>query len=146
MSRQRPANWQGATAGNSFVGGRLAASRFLAAPRNDYCGGHRPITMKMSLGAAISRPSNVPLNVLFATGGFALLVGCLALLDARVRDQLAQILTGRVPTGDVGTAVWHGQELATTVFLALRDQSLAYAPLTIFALVALVLVLFMTRT
>lgn len=98
------------------------------------------------MNAAVPRPSNVPLNVLVATGGLGLLLACLALVDERVREQLAQILTGVPPTGEVGSAFARVQEVATVVVVALRDQSLAYAPLTMFGLAALVLVLFMTRT
>jgi hypothetical protein len=102
--------------------------------------------MMINMNAAMQRPSNVPLNVLIATGGLGVLFACLALVDERVRDQFAQIFTGGAPTGEVGSALAQVQQTIAVVMEALRDQSVAYAPLTVFGLAALVLVLFMTRT
>lgn len=102
--------------------------------------------INMSASAAMQRPSNKVLNVLLSVGGLAALLAGLALVDDRVRLQLAHLVTGQGATGEVGGAVEHVQGIVTVVLLALRDQSLAYAPLTIFGLAALVLVLFMTRT
>ena len=102
--------------------------------------------MMINMNATMRRPSNVPLNILMATGGLGVLLGCLALVDERVRDQFAHILTGTAPSGEVGAGVERVQQVTTVVIEALRDQSLAYAPLTLFGLAALVLVLFMTKT
>lgn len=99
-----------------------------------------------SLNAVMRRPSNRVLNALLAVGGLAILMGGLAVVDERVRDQLAHVLTGQGATGEVGGAVSNIQQVATVFLVVLRDQSLAYAPLTIFGLAAIVLVLFMTRT
>jgi hypothetical protein len=100
----------------------------------------------IEMASVMQRRNNVPLNVLTATGGLVLLTTCLVAIDQRVRDQVAHILTGKGPTGDLGGAVSQIQQTVEIALQALRDQSLAYAPLTIFGLAALVLVLFMTRT
>jgi hypothetical protein len=104
------------------------------------------LLINMNANAAMQRPSNRALNVLVATGGLGLLLAGLAIVDERVRLQFAQIVTGQGASGEVGSAVARIQDVAGVVLLALRDQSMAYAPLTIFGLAALVLVLFMTRT
>lgn len=100
----------------------------------------------IEMGAAMQRRNNIPLNVLTATGGLAVLTTCLVAIDQRVRDQIAHILTGQGATGELGSALSQVQQTTEVVLQALRDQSLAYAPLTIFGLAALLLVLFMTRT
>ncbi len=100
----------------------------------------------INMNAAMERPSNKLLNVLLATGGMGVLFTGLAVVDPRVRDQFAQIVSGRGPSGEVGTAVVHVQRFIEVAFVAMRDQSLAYAPLTIFGLAAIVLFLFMKRT
>ena len=100
----------------------------------------------INMNAAMRRPSNTALNVLLTTGGLGALLAGLALLDDRVREQLAHIVTGQGATGEVGTAVSHIEQVVMVFLHTLRDQSLAYAPLTIFGLAALALVLFMTRT
>ena len=85
-------------------------------------------------------------NGLSAAGGFLMLIGGLAVIDVRVRDQLARVLTGRAPTGDFASLGERVQELLLIVMQSVRDQSIEHAPLVIFALAALVLVLFMVRT
>ena len=102
--------------------------------------------INMSASAALQRPSNKVLNLLLAVGGVGGLLAGLAIVDERVRLQFAHIVTGQGASGELGSAVGQVQGMVTVVLLALRDQSLAYAPLTIFGLAALVLVLFMTRT
>lgn len=69
----------------------------------------------------------------------------LVAIDDRVRQQLALRFNARPATElvDAGTRV---RDLATGVLEAARDQSIAHAPLMIFVLAAVVLVLFMLRT
>jgi hypothetical protein len=81
---------------------------------------------------------------LMAVGGVAGLVVGLAAIDVRVREEVVGVLSGH-RTGDVATAGARIERFASTLFEALKDQSLEHAPLTIFALGALVLVLFMLR-
>lgn len=81
-----------------------------------------------------------------AAGGiFALLVG-LAAIDLRVRDQIARALAGEGATQEIASVGSRVEELAWIVAHAVRDQSIEHAPMVIFALAAMVLLLFMTRT
>ena len=102
--------------------------------------------MMINMNAAMERPSNKVLNFLLATGGLSVLFTGLAIVDPRVRDQIAQIVSGQGASGEVGSAVAQVQRVVEVAFVAMRDQSLAYAPLTIFGLAAIVLFLFMKRT
>jgi hypothetical protein len=85
-------------------------------------------------------------NGLTVFGGLVMLIAGLAMIDVRVRDQLGRLLTGRGPSGELATLGDRVQSLLTIAMQAARDQSIENAPLVIFALAALVLVLFMTRT
>ena len=85
-------------------------------------------------------------NGLAAAGGVLMLIGGLAVIDERVRVQLGRLLTGRAPSGELATLGDRVQTLLLIVMQAARDQSIEHAPLVIFALAALVLVLFMVRT
>src|SRR5690349_12485054 len=104
------------------------------------------ILMMINMSATMRRPSNVPLNILVATGGMTALFGGIAAFDPRVREQLAQIVTGRGATGELGGALAHVQQVTYSSLQVLHDQGIAYAPLTVFGIAAVVLVLFMTRT
>jgi len=86
------------------------------------------------------------MNILTATSGLSILAACLLTLDQRVRDQVSQILTGHSQGTEIGAAAWQLQTRMGAILDVLRDQSLAYAPLTIFGVAAIVLVLFMTKT
>jgi hypothetical protein len=63
-----------------------------------------------------------------------------------VREQIALIVSGRATAGEFGHAFAYIDDATRAVLQVLHDQSLAHAPLTMFALAALVLSLFMTRT
>jgi hypothetical protein len=83
---------------------------------------------------------------LAAAGGMvALLIG-LAAIDDRVRDQMTLAITRRGPTEEVANFGTQLQDMAAILAQAVRDQSIAHAPMVIFALAAMVLVLFLTRT
>lgn len=83
---------------------------------------------------------------LTAATGVAILVMVLALVDDRVRDQADRIVHGQTPSSDITMAGEQAQDMAYVFMHAVRDQSIEHAPLTIFGLAALVLVIFMTRT
>jgi hypothetical protein len=85
-------------------------------------------------------------DVLTAATGLAALVGGLAIVDGRVRGQLARMFEHRAPTDEVRAFGEQAQAFAVIVMQAVRDQSIEHAPMVIFALAALVLLLFMTRT
>jgi hypothetical protein len=78
--------------------------------------------------------------------GACAVVVALAAIDSRVRDQVSAIMSGRAPSGELVTLTQGFQDFAYTVLQAVRDQSIEHAALTIFALGALVLLLFMMRT
>jgi hypothetical protein len=75
----------------------------------------------------------------------ALVLG-LAAIDARVRAQVANVLSGRGPSGELVEAGGRMQDLAAVMLQAIQDQSIEHAPLVIFAVAAMILVLFMLRT
>ena len=80
-----------------------------------------------------------------AVGGLAALVVALVLFDGRVRDQLSTVLARQGPTDEIVSASTRAQELLLVVIQAVTDQSIEHAPLVLFGLAALVLVLFMLR-
>ena len=85
-------------------------------------------------------------GALTTAGGIsAVLVGLVA-IDPSVRSEVMQVLNGRPPTGEFVNAGNRVQEAATIVLQAVRDQSIEHAPLAIFALAAMVLVMFILRT
>ena len=85
-------------------------------------------------------------SVLGAAAGLFVLAGGLAVIDERVRFSFMRMIEGGPPTGDVSAAANSLEDLSMLVLNAIRDQSIEHAPLTLFAIGALVLVLFMTRT
>ena len=79
---------------------------------------------------------------------FALIVLLVALVsvDERVRQHVASMLSTTPNSSELAGAGKEVTTLALVVFDAVKDQSVAHAPLVIFALAATVLVLFMVRT
>jgi hypothetical protein len=75
----------------------------------------------------------------------AVVVG-LAVLDERVRDQIAALASGRRPSGELAGAGEYLQDLALAAFDGVRDQSLSHASLAVFAVGALVLLVLMIRS
>ena len=95
------------------------------------------------MAGVIRRPLS---SGLAAAGGVcALLVG-LAAIDERVRDAVASAIRGHGPTREIASVGTRLEELAVVLASAVRDQSIEHAPMVIFALVAMVLLLFLTRT
>ena len=94
---------------------------------------------------AITRRSSRSLNVLTATCGISLVVGGIALVDQRVRETLAQILTGHGATTEVGGALINIQEAAGSYVKIVHEQAINYQALTIFGIAAAVFVYLMTR-
>ena len=67
-------------------------------------------------------------------------------IDDRVREQIWLRLGTPPSTSQLSQAGANVRDLTAVVFEAARDQSIEHAPLLIFGLVAIVLVLFMLRT
>ena len=73
------------------------------------------------------------------------LVAALTLADSRVREQIALHLASR-PSEAVASAGQQAQNLTVVVVQAVRDQSIAHAPLVILVVAAVALGLFLVRT
>ncbi len=81
-----------------------------------------------------------------AIGGAGALVIGLAIVDERVRMQLGRIVGGRPPTSEIVSLGAQLRQLLRVTWQAIQDQSVENAPLVIFSVAALVLVVWMTRT
>jgi hypothetical protein len=75
----------------------------------------------------------------------AIVVG-LAVIDERVRSEVTALVNGRASAVEIAGVSGRVQELGLVAMHAVRDQSIEHAPLTLFALVALVLFALMLRT
>jgi hypothetical protein len=84
-------------------------------------------------------------EALLSAGTVAVVLLVLVGVDDRVRSELTQRFMSN-PTQEIASAGQHAQHLTTVIAIAAREQSLAHAPMLIFALAATVLVLFMLRT
>ena len=85
-------------------------------------------------------------DTLASVGGVLLVLLALVSFDDRVRGQVAALVDTGKPTVELASAGERTRELALVVIEAARDQSIDHAPLTIFAVAAVVLVVFMLRT
>jgi hypothetical protein len=104
------------------------------------------ISMFPSLGVRVTRWRRPVLDGLFTTVPPLLLLSFLIAIDDRVREQLTLRLAPAHATNVLVAAGSTVRNLAAVLVEAGRDQSLAHAPLLIFALAAAMLTLFMVRT
>jgi hypothetical protein len=84
-------------------------------------------------------------EALMSAGTVVIVLLVLVGIDDHVRSELSQRYMSN-PTQEIASAGQHARHLTTVVAVAAREQSLAHAPMLIFALAATVLVLFMLRT
>jgi hypothetical protein len=84
-------------------------------------------------------------EALMSAGTVAVVLLVLVGIDDRVRSELSLRLMAH-PTEELASAGQHATHITTVIAQAARQQSLAHAPMLIFALAATVLVLFMLRT
>ena len=84
-------------------------------------------------------------EALISIGAVVMLLLTLVAIDDRVREQLS-LRFRTAPTADLVNAGTNVRDLATVVFEAACDQSVAHAPLMIFVVAATLLTLFMLRT
>jgi hypothetical protein len=84
-------------------------------------------------------------EALMSAGTVLVVLLVLVGIDDRVRGELSQRFMSN-PTQEIVSAGQHARNLTTVIAVAAREQSLAHAPLLIFALAAAVLTLFMLRT
>jgi hypothetical protein len=92
----------------------------------------------MSVRRAIS-------DSMLTTGGALAVVIGLVMIDGRVRQEIAMQMSAR-PSVELASAGARAHDLAMVMMLAVHDQSLAHAPMVIFAVAGFVLFLFMLRT
>jgi hypothetical protein len=78
-------------------------------------------------------------------GVLALVLVALAAMDVRVRDRFGTLLRG-ASGSDVSSLGEQLQSVGGALLIAVWDQSVANAPLTIFVVVAVILTVFMVRT
>jgi hypothetical protein len=84
-------------------------------------------------------------DALISAGALVILLLLLVAVDDRVRAQIWQRASSP-PSVELSGVVQQVSGIIHVVFEAVRSQSLAHAPMMIFALAATILVLFMLRT
>lgn len=84
-------------------------------------------------------------KVLPALASFCTLAAGFALMNDDIRRSITRLFSGEAGA-DVRDVSWRVQDAGMAVYVAVRDQSIEHAPLTIFVVVAGVLLLFMLRT
>jgi hypothetical protein len=80
-----------------------------------------------------------------SVGALTVLMLTLIAFDDRVREQISLRFSAR-PAQELAEAGRQVRDLTAIVISAAHDQSIEHAPLVIFVLAAIVLVLFMLRT
>ena len=83
---------------------------------------------------------------LAAIGSLAAVGVGMAVMNDRVRVQMTRIICGEGASPEVVSYAQHVNGAVLTALDTVRDQGMDHAPLTIFALAATVLLLFMLRT
>ena len=84
-------------------------------------------------------------DALVSAAVLAVLMVALAAMDNRVRDQFSQVARSTTQSGFGGFGD-RLRDAGGSVVLAAWDQSMANAPMTIFVVIATILVVFMVRT
>jgi hypothetical protein len=82
---------------------------------------------------------------LISVGAVVILLLVLVAMDNRVRDQVSLRVVAH-PAVELASAGRQVRDLTTVISEAARYQTIGHAPLLIFALAAMVLMLFMLRT
>lgn len=85
-------------------------------------------------------------SVITSGAGIGAIVAGLAIIDPRMRSEVTALVTGHGSTGEFASVGERLQALGLVAVQAVRDQSIEHAPLTLFAIVALVLFVLMFRT
>jgi hypothetical protein len=85
-------------------------------------------------------------DVLISAAALLTLIVVLAAFDVRVREQISLRVGAGSPSTQVSDASVAIRDVVSVVVTAVRDQSIEHAPMVIFVLAAIVLVLFMLRT
>jgi hypothetical protein len=85
-------------------------------------------------------------DALISLGAVLLLLAALVSIDDRVRERVAGLVTSPPSSAEIAGVGAQIQNVSTVMYKAARDQSVEHAPLVIFGVAAVVLVLFMLRT
>jgi hypothetical protein len=80
-----------------------------------------------------------------SVAGFMTVLTTLVIFDERVAHQLA-VLSRRGPDRELLVMREWASSFVSVVMMAARDQSLDHAPMLVFTMVAILLVIFMVRT
>lgn len=76
---------------------------------------------------------------------FVAVLTALVMIDDRVRERMSLLLSG-TPSDQMNSWADRANLTVDAVVQAVHDQSIAHAPMLIFTVVAIVLVIFMLRT
>jgi hypothetical protein len=85
-------------------------------------------------------------DALISLGALVLLLVLLVSIDDRVRERVTQMVTSPPSSAEIAGAGAQIENVSVVLFRAARDQSVDHGPMVIFAVAAVVLVLFMLRT
>lgn len=85
-------------------------------------------------------------GIVTSGAGLSAIVIGLAVIDERARASFASLASGRGGGDEIAGVGARLEELGLVIAHAVRDQSIEHAPLTLFALAALVLFVLMLRT
>jgi chromate transport protein ChrA len=102
--------------------------------------------MIQAMGVTVGRWRRPVLNGLLTVGPPLMLLAFLVAIDDRVREQLTLRVAPAHAAQALVAAGSTARSLASVLIEAGRDQTLAHAPLLIFAMAATMLTIFMVRT
>jgi hypothetical protein len=85
-------------------------------------------------------------DALISLGVLVLLLVALMSIDDRVRERVERLLTAPPSSAQIVGVGNDIENVSTVMFRAARSQSIEHAPLVIFGVAAVILVLFMLRT
>jgi hypothetical protein len=83
---------------------------------------------------------------LAAIAGVGVLLACLTAVNPRLREHAESVATLEGASAQVATLSSEARHTSRTTYIALKELSLAHAPLTIFTVASFGLVLFMLRS
>jgi hypothetical protein len=93
----------------------------------------------------MSRLRRAIIDALISAAALTTLLLTLIVFDPRVRQQLSMRFAGARPSADLMDAGIRARNLAMVIVEVARDQGLGHAPLMVFVVASVVLVLFMLR-
>lgn len=85
-------------------------------------------------------------DALISVGSLCALIAMLAVFNPEVREQISMRIGAGQPAAQVSNAEANVRSVVSIVLVSARDLSIEHAPLMIFVLMAIVLILFMLRT